>query len=126
MDNNPQNNKVFLNIPEVFLNLHQGARRRAQGNQANHLRAIGNWEPGEVSRAPEQALYIMKKVTCIRSDLRINCLTQYWGSWTTLLYSEIKRNEKFGVFPGGTMDRNLPAHAEDMGSIPSQGRFHML
>ena len=32
MDNNPQNNKVFLNILEVFLNLHQGARRRAQEN----------------------------------------------------------------------------------------------
>ena len=28
-------------------------------------------------------------------------------------------------FPGGTVDRNLPANAGDMGSIPGPGRFHM-
>ena len=28
-------------------------------------------------------------------------------------------------FPGGPVDKNLPANAEDMGSIPSLGRFHM-
>ena len=28
-------------------------------------------------------------------------------------------------FPGGAVDRNLPASAGDMGSIPGPGRFHM-
>ena len=29
-------------------------------------------------------------------------------------------------FPGGTMDKNPPANARDTGSIPGQGKFHML
>jgi len=29
-------------------------------------------------------------------------------------------------FSGGTVDRNPPANAGDMGLIPGQGRFHML
>ena len=29
-------------------------------------------------------------------------------------------------FPGGTVNDNLPAHAEDTGSIPGPGIFHML
>ena len=29
-------------------------------------------------------------------------------------------------FPGGPVDKNLPATAGDMGSIPCQRRFHML
>ena len=28
-------------------------------------------------------------------------------------------------FPGGTVDENSPANAEDMGSIPAPGRFHV-
>ena len=28
-------------------------------------------------------------------------------------------------FPGGTIYKNLPANAGDMGSIPGLGRFHM-
>ena len=28
-------------------------------------------------------------------------------------------------FPGGTMGKNLPANAEDMGFIPGLGGFHM-
>ena len=28
-------------------------------------------------------------------------------------------------FPGGAVDKNLPAEAGDMGSIPGPGRFHM-
>ena len=27
--------------------------------------------------------------------------------------------------PDGTLDKNLPAKAVDMGSIPGPGRFHM-
>ena len=29
-------------------------------------------------------------------------------------------------FPGGIVDGNPPANAEDTGSIPGPGRFHML
>ena len=32
----------------------------------------------------------------------------------------------FRDFPAGTVDKNLPANAGDMGSIPGLGRFHML
>ena len=28
-------------------------------------------------------------------------------------------------FLGGAVDKNLPANARDMGSIPGPGRFHM-
>ena len=28
-------------------------------------------------------------------------------------------------FPGGTVHKNPPANAEDIGSIPGLGRFHM-
>ena len=28
-------------------------------------------------------------------------------------------------FPGGKVERNLPANERDMGSIPDLGRFHM-
>ena len=28
-------------------------------------------------------------------------------------------------FSGGTVDKNLPANAEDIGSIPGPGRFYM-
>ena len=31
-----------------------------------------------------------------------------------------------GDFPGGTVDKNLPSNAGDMGSIPGPERFHML
>ena len=30
-----------------------------------------------------------------------------------------------GDFLGGPVDKKPPANAEDMGSIPGQGRFHM-
>ena len=29
-------------------------------------------------------------------------------------------------FPGGAVDKNLPANAGDPGSIPGLGRFHLL
>ena len=29
-------------------------------------------------------------------------------------------------FPGGTVDKNLPANSGDTGLIPDPGRFHML
>ena len=29
-------------------------------------------------------------------------------------------------FPGGTVDKNPPANAGDMGLVPGLGRFHML
>ena len=28
-------------------------------------------------------------------------------------------------FPGGTVDKNLPANAGDTGSTPGPGRFHL-
>ena len=34
--------------------------------------------------------------------------------------------ERTWDFPGGTMDKNLPASAGDMGLIPDPGRSHVL
>ena len=38
-----------------------------------------------------------------------------------LLFKSSKRD-----FPGGTVDKSLPANAGDMGLIPDVGRLHML
>ena len=35
------------------------------------------------------------------------------------------QNAYGGGFPGGVVVKNLPANAEDMGSIPGPGRSHM-
>ena len=35
-------------------------------------------------------------------------------------------NTEFKVFPGGTVGKNPPANAGDIGSILHLGRFHML
>ena len=43
--------------------------------------------------------------------------------------ARLAKNEllkQFRDFPGGLVVKNLPANAEDMGSIPGLGRFHML
>ena len=41
-------------------------------------------------------------------------------NWVRIRYK--KRGEDF---PGATVDKNLPANAGDMGSIPGPGRSHM-
>ena len=38
----------------------------------------------------------------------------------------IKIHIKMLDLPDGTVDKNLPANAQDRGSIPGSGRFHML
>ena len=38
---------------------------------------------------------------------------------------EILIIKKVGDFPGGTVVKNLPANAGDMGSSPGPGRSHM-
>ena len=38
-------------------------------------------------------------------------------------YAPLKRTKQ--DFPGGTVVKNLPANAGDMGSIPGPGRPHM-
>ena len=45
-------------------------------------------------------------------------LTVVWFEWWKSRPSHL-------VFPGGTVDKNLPANARDTGSIPGPGRFHM-
>ena len=37
----------------------------------------------------------------------------------------IKVDKVFGGFPGGSVVKNPPANAGDMGSIPAPGRFHV-
>ena len=36
-----------------------------------------------------------------------------------------QNTENSREFPGGSVVKNLPANAGDMGSIPGPGRFHM-
>ena len=48
--------------------------------------------------------------------------TWYWTSGT-----DLEKNCKFREFPGGTVVKNLPCNAGNMGSIPGwELRFHML
>ena len=42
-----------------------------------------------------------------------------------ILYEELNKNI-LKDFPGGTVDKNLPANAGDTGSTPGLGRFHIL
>ena len=35
------------------------------------------------------------------------------------------KNYFYVDFPGGTVDKNLPASAGDTGSVPGRGRFHV-
>ena len=44
--------------------------------------------------------------------------------WKTTLSWAAKKKKK-GGFPGGTVVKNLPANAGDMGSSPGPGRPHM-
>ena len=53
-----------------------------------------------------------------RRDTCISCIERQWGN-----FSQLKHTEDF---PGGTVDKNLPANAGDMGSVPGPGRFHIL
>ena len=41
-----------------------------------------------------------------------------------ILNKAIKKDTSWG-FPGGTVVKNTPANAGDMGSSPGLGRFHM-
>ena len=45
--------------------------------------------------------------------------------WKTLWRFLKKLRIALTDFPGGTMVKNLPANAGDMGSSPGPGRFHM-
>ena len=44
-----------------------------------------------------------------------------------LLIPPLTLLKKFSVedFPGGTVDKNLPTNARDMGSVPELGRFYL-
>ena len=42
-----------------------------------------------------------------------------------LAYSYISKNKDIRDFPGGTVVKNPPANAGDMGSSPGPGRSHM-
>ena len=49
--------------------------------------------------------------------------------WVFLMLGEKKKRVKKQYlmgFPGGSVVKNLPANAGDMGSIPDLGRCHLL
>ena len=51
-----------------------------------------------------------------------------WEKYVFLLYQilySLIALKNFMDFPGGTVDKNLPASAGDTGSIPALGKFHM-
>ena len=49
--------------------------------------------------------------------------TWYWKIQCSNTTIQVKR--QIQDFPGGAVDKNPPASAGDMGSIPGAGRFHM-
>ena len=59
--------------------------------------------------------------TFIELLLCARCWAKHWDGLN-------KKNIKIPAlgFPGGTVDKNLPANAGDTGSNPGPGRFHML
>ena len=44
----------------------------------------------------------------------------------TIMVKSMKKNVYIWGFPGGSMVKNAPSNAGDLGSIPSLGRSHML
>lgn len=42
------------------------------------------------------------------------------------VFTDTKERRHTAGLPGGTVGRNLPVDAEDKGSIPGPGRFHLL
>ena len=66
------------------------------------------YEKGYTS-VPEEAYYLGTKF-----------IDMYY-LWTTKLHIALL-NTKFTGFPGGSVVKNLPAKAGDMGSIPGSGR----
>ena len=86
---------------------------KSQCSQNVHLQealelANKTWIPGTVHRhfSPHSVLY------CPYS-LMFMCVVIEYSSWLSFPY---------GGFPGGSVLKNLPANAEDMGSIPGLGR----
>ena len=55
--------------------------------------------------------------------LPIPCLKPYPECCSYKFFAVLKI--EFENFPGGKVDRNPPANAGDMSSIPGPGRFHM-
>ena len=43
-----------------------------------------------------------------------------------VIFKDFCLNSTWEDFPGGTVDKNLPANARDTGFIPGPRRFHML
>ena len=53
-------------------------------------------------------------------------ICQGFGGGDLLLRLATVNKRTLQGFPGGTVVKNPPAHAGDTGSIPGQGRSHML
>lgn len=69
------------------------------------------------SRHREQASYLRSQ--------RGSVFTMWAGGNIKELLKR-KKNSYFWGFPDGLVVRNPPANTRDMGSIPGQGRLHML
>ena len=59
------------------------------------------------------------------SKTRKTCQITYLINNLYQEYIENSQNSVRGDFPGGTVVKNLPANAGNMGSIPGPGRSHM-
>ena len=60
------------------------------------------------------------KINIQKSFAFLYANNELWESERTIPFNTVSRD-----FPGGTVDRNLPASAEDTSSIPGSGRFHV-
>ena len=48
-----------------------------------------------------------------------------WAFFTASTKREMQLSSSLSNFPGGPVVKDMPANAEDMGSIPGLGRSHM-
>ena len=50
----------------------------------------------------------------------------HWGMVKESSWNFVAIKKSVADFSGGALDKNSPANAGDVGSIPGLGRFHML
>ena len=60
-----------------------------------------------------------------KEELPVFAVVVFTKRIKVVIFKHFSLNFTWEDFPGGTVDKNLPADARDTGSNPDPGRFHM-